>query len=215
MKPVFITLCLAAIAGAGIIDRIAITIGHEVITELQLDEELRVTAFLNHHPIVRDGNTRRAAADRLIQQLIVRREMEVSRYPLPDAKDISAYFDQVRGDYEDAAQFGKALEAYSLSDEILRDHLALQLTTLRFIEYRFQPEVDITDAEVRSAYEREVATWKTAHSGAAPSFEAARDWIRSSLREERIDSALDAWLQARRRREHIVYTDTSLEETTR
>jgi hypothetical protein len=211
MRPASIVLCLAVAASAGIVDRIAITVGRDVITELQLDEELRVTAFLNHRPIARDNSARHAAADRLIQQLIVRREMEVSRYPLPDAEDVTKYFDQIRGGFAEAVQFEQALAAYSLTDEILRDHLALQLTTLRFIEFRFQPEVNVTDAEIRSAYLREVANWKAEHSGAvAPSFDASRESIRKALAEERIDRALDAWLQARLRREHIVYMDTSV-----
>ncbi len=41
-------LCLLLTAQAEIIDRIAVTVGNQVITELQIDEELRVTALLNH-----------------------------------------------------------------------------------------------------------------------------------------------------------------------
>ncbi len=211
MHRLLIILCLALAASAEVVDRLAVTVGREAITELQLDEELRVTAFLNRQPIVRDLNTRRAAADRLVQQLIVRREMEVSRYPLPDDEDVSKYFEQIRSGFGSAAQFSEALATYGLTESTLRDHLALQLTTLRFIEYRFQPEVDISESEIQSAYEREIANWKADHSGPAPGLEALRESIRNKLVEERIDRALDAWLKERRRRVHIVYVDASLE----
>jgi hypothetical protein len=207
----FIILCLGLAASAEVVDHLAITVGREAITELQLDEELRVTAFLNRQPIVRDVTTRRAAADRLIQQLLVRREMEVSRYPLPEEQDVNKYLEQIRGAFGSAAQFEETLASYRLTKVILRDHLALQLTSLRFIEYRFQPEVDVSEAEIRAAYEREIAEWNTAHSGAAPSLEASRESIRKSLVEERIDRALEAWLQERRRRARVVYVDASLE----
>jgi hypothetical protein len=211
VRRLLIILCFALAASAEIVDRLAITVGQEAITELQLDEELRVTAFLNRQPIVRDLNTRRAAADRLVQQLIVRREMEVSHYPLPDEEDVNKYFAQIRSGFGSAAQFGGALVTYGLTESTLKDHLALQLTTLRFIEYRFQPEVDISETEIRTAYEREIANWSADHSGPPPSLEASRESIRNRLVEERIDRALDAWLQERRRRVHIVHVDASLE----
>ena len=65
--------------------------GRQVITELQLDEEIRVTDFLNKEPIIRDTTARRAAADRLVQQLLIRREMDVSRYPLPTDAEVDKF----------------------------------------------------------------------------------------------------------------------------
>ncbi len=211
MRAVLLIVGLAVVASGAVVDRVAITVGREVITELQLDEELRVTAFLNHQPVVRDLITRRAAAGRLIEQLLIRRDLEVSRYPMPGEEDVNRYLEQIRSGFGDATQFDRALTEYGLSEDVLREHLALQLTTLRFIEFRFQPEIDVSDAEIRAAYEREISNWKVTHSGAAPGFEASRDSIRKALTEERIDRALDAWLQERRRRGHIVYIDASLE----
>jgi hypothetical protein len=206
-----IVLCLALTASAEIIDRLAITVDREAITELQLDEELRVTAFLNRKPIIRDLNTRRAAAGRLLEQLIVAREMEVSRYPPPDRQDLNKYFDQIRGEFRDSAEFGQALASYALTEGVLRDHLALQLTSLRFIEFRFQPAIEVSDAEIQAAFKREIATWNAAGSGAPSTLPPSRESIRKALVEERIDRALDTWLQERRRRAHIVYVDASLQ----
>ncbi|MGI8960048.1 MAG: hypothetical protein ACR2IV_09865 [Bryobacteraceae bacterium] len=196
---------------AEVVDRLAITVGREAITELELDEELRVAAFLNRQPAVRDLDTRRAAADRLVEQLLVRHEMEVSRYPLPGEEDLNSYFDQIRGQLSGSEEFDQALGKYGLNERTLRDHLALQLTTLRFIEFRFQPEIDISETEIRTSYEREFATWRKAHSGAPPNLEASRESIRRALTEERIDRALEVWLQERRKRVHIVYVDASLQ----
>ena len=211
MRHLLILSCLAMALSAEVVDRLAIAVGREAVTELQLDEEIRVAAFLNRQSIVRDLDTRRAAADRLVQQLLVRREMEVSRYPLPSGEDVNQYFEQIRGGFGNAAEFDRTLATYGLTRGTLRDHLTLQLTTLRFIEFRFQPEIDISEAEIRTSYEHELATWKPGHTGAPPSLEASRDSIRKALTEEKIDRALDAWLQERRRRVHIVYADGSLQ----
>jgi hypothetical protein len=206
-----IVLCLALAASAEIIDRLAITVAREAVTELQLDEELRVTAFLNRKPIIRDLNTRRAAAGRLLEQLIVKREMEVNRYPPPEEQDLNKYFDQIRGEFRDLAEFAQALATYGLTESALRDHLALQLTTLRFIEFRFKPEIDVSDAEIQAAFKGETATSNAAHSGTRSNLGPSRESIRRALVEERIDRALETWLQERRRRAHIVYVDSSLQ----
>jgi hypothetical protein len=206
-----IVFCLALAVSGEVVDRLAIAVGREAITELQLDEEIRVAAFLNRQPVVRDLDTRRAAADRLVQQLLVRREMEVSRYPLPGEEDVNKYFDQIRAEFGSAAEFDQALTTYELTRSTLRDHLALQLTALRFIEFRFQPEINIPEAEIQTSYERELATCAPAHSGAPPSLDASRESIRKALTEKRIDRALDAWLEERRKRVHIVYIDASLQ----
>ena len=87
--------CLLLAPGLGplcadIIDRIAITVGNQVITESQIDEELRITAFLNRDKLDVSDDARKQAANRLIDQALVKREMELSHYPFPQAVDAGA-----------------------------------------------------------------------------------------------------------------------------
>jgi hypothetical protein len=202
--------CLALLARAEIIDRLAITVGHQVITELQLDEELRVTALLNGKPVDRSPSARRAAANRLIEQLLVEREMELSRYPLPDAKDVDTYLQKVEEQLGGAWQFEQLLSRYDLSEDTLKAHLALQLTTLRFVEYRFKPEVAVSDADINAYYQREISDWSAQHTGLPPGLAQVKESIRQRLTEERTDQALDAWLNEARRQARIVYVDATL-----
>jgi len=82
------TLCalLVAVAAwqasAEIIDRIAITVGSQVITVSQIDEEIRITAFLNREKLDITADAKKQAATRLIEQALVKREMDLSHYPL-------------------------------------------------------------------------------------------------------------------------------------
>lgn len=197
---------------AEIVDRIAITVGQQVITELQLDEELRVTAFLNRQPVARDPDARRAAADRLVEQLLVKREMDLSHYPLPDAADVSDYLEKIRAAFGTDPQWNHELAVNNLSENTLRDHLALQLTTLRFIELRFRPDIGVSDADVGNYYERQMAAWKANHPGAAPpTLAASRESIYKILIEARTDQVLNAWLEESRKQLNIVYLDKSLQ----
>lgn len=200
MKVLCIIACLALPLGAVIVDRLAVVVGQQTITQLQLDEEIRVTGLLNKRPVARDVETRRAAADRLVEQLLIRREMEQSRYPLPDEQEVNQYVEQIRVQNGGRAGLAKALATYELRESTLRQHLESQLVTLRFIEYRFRPDATVPDEETEAAYRRQGNDKK-----------ASRESVRDALTEERTDAALNSWLAESRRRVNIVYLDKSLQ----
>ncbi len=84
--PVFLVSLHQSFCSAEIIDRIVITVGNQVITQSQVDDEIRVTAFLNHEKVDLSAAARKQAASRLIEQALIKREMDLSRYPLPGAE---------------------------------------------------------------------------------------------------------------------------------
>jgi parvulin-like peptidyl-prolyl isomerase len=206
LKILFLAACLLFPLEAGIVDRLAVIVGQQTITQLQLDEEIRVTALLNHGPIARDAETRRGAADRLVEQLLIRREMEQSRYPLPDEQDVNQYVQQIRRQNGGSAGLAKALATYELSESTLRQHLEAQLVALHFVEYRFRPDAAVSDEDIETAYRRRAEESKT-----KATLEASREPIRAELTEERTDAALSAWLAESRRQVNIVFLDKSLQ----
>jgi hypothetical protein len=211
MRALWLIVCLIVPLHGEVVDRLAITVGQQVITQLQLDEELRVTALMNRQPVKRTLEERRAAADRLVEQLLIKREMELSRYPLPGDQDVAKYLQQVREQIGGPGELDKALHSYNVEENTLRQHLELQLTALRFVEYRFRPDTSVSDTEVEAAYRREIANWKAAHSGDPPTLDASRERIRSALLDERTDTALNTWLAESRKQVNIVYLDKTLE----
>jgi hypothetical protein len=205
MKWLFLLLLVIGYSNAEILDRVAIAVGYETITELQLDEELRVTALLNHKSVVRDAEARRDAADRLIQQFLIEREMQVSRYPLPDPKEVERYVDQVANTFGDKASLERSLTQYQLSYNTLVHHLLMQLATLRFIENRFRPEVTVSDTEVDAFLKAEQRPGNTQSS---PN---NREQVREQLMEKQTDETLAVWLEEARKRFNIIYLDKSLQ----
>jgi hypothetical protein len=199
LKTLVIAMCLACSLGAEIVDRLAVAVGQQTITQLQLDEEIRVTALLNRRPVARDEETRRAAADRLVEQLLIRREMEQSRYPLPSEQDLNVYLEQIRTQNGGETGLAKALVRYQLTESTLRRHLESQLVTLRFIEYLVLPDAAVSDEEIEAAYKGEAGK------------NGSRESIRTALTEARTDAALNAWLAESRRQVNIVYLDKSLQ----
>ncbi len=200
--------CLAL---AVMLDRIVVSVGLDAITESQLKEEMAVTAFLNHEPVQNTPEQRRAAAHRLVQQTLVARDMELAHFPKAEPAQVDAAMKRIEAAYGDNARFNAELRRYGIDAGTLRAHVENQLTTLRFIEYRFRPERTISEEELQSAYDRRTANWGRDHPGVGkPSFHDTRDALRSELMDQRTDEALDNWLNQTASQVRIVYLDPSL-----
>lgn len=207
-------LLLSVLAGcmpvpAEIIDRIAISVGNQVITERQIDEEIRLTAFLNHEPLDLSQAQRKKAGARLIEQALVRRDMEFSRYPLPEPTEAEKSLRQVKAGYVSEAEYGRAFRDYGIDGDGLTRRLLWQLTLLRFVDYRFRPGIQIPDPDVKAYYEHEIEKWKK-ESGQVPPLEEVRGNIEEILTEQRIDQALDRWMNETREQVSVRYLDEAL-----
>ena len=202
--------CLVLLS-ADIIDRIAISVGNQVITESQIDEEVRVTQFLNGEQLDLSAGERKKAASRLIEQAFVKREMELSRYPLPPLSDADKQLEMLKAGYPSEAQFQDALRTYGIAEDALRRHLAWQLTLLRFVEFRFRPGIQVQDSDVQEYYKQQVAKWQKEGTKSIPSFEEARGQIEEILTQQRVDEAMDRWLSEVRMQVSVRYRDETLQ----
>ena len=195
---------------AEIIDRIAISVGNQVITESQIDQDIRLTAFLNRASLNLDPAEKKEAARRLVEQALIRREMELSRYPLPTMSDADESMKTIRSRYSSENDFRAALDSYGIDEALLKRRLWWQLTFLRFIEYRFRPGIQVSDADIQRYYQQELERRKGAGGAPAPSLDEMRSSIEQTLTEERIDQDLDRWLADARTQVPIRYHDEAL-----
>jgi hypothetical protein len=186
-------LLLATPTAAEIIDRIAVTIDKHVITESEILRQVRITAFINGEKPVFSSENKRRTADRLVEQTLIRREIETSRYPTEAASKAQKLHEQLRKRYPSDLQYRKALAEYEITAEDVEEALEWQATLLEFIEVRFRPGVQIPENELKDYFATEVVA-----KGEKISFEEAREQIESILTQQRVDNALDRWLgQAR------------------
>jgi hypothetical protein len=194
-----------------IIDRIAISVGNLVITESQIDQEIRLTAFLNQEKLNLDKLKRKKAAGRLIEQTLVRREMEFSHYPLPQLSDAAKSLDTLNTRYKTQAEYQQALDSYGITEESLKRRLWWQEIFLRFIDYRFRPGIQIPDADVKAYYQQRLDKWKQEGLQPIPNLEDVRASIEQTLTEQRIDQAMDRWLTETRTQVAIRFHDEALQ----
>jgi hypothetical protein len=80
----------------------------------------------------------------------------------------------------------------------LRRLLRRQLTILRYVEFRFRPQLRITDEQVRKAWETEDVGRP---SGVA--LEDAQDAIRARLERRALDERVEAWIAELRARADV------------
>ncbi|MBS1856769.1 MAG: hypothetical protein JST11_15480 [Acidobacteria bacterium] len=184
-------LGLAAFAGrAEIIDRIAVSVGNRVITESDLNRQIRVVALQNGVKPDFSPANRRATADKMIEQKLIERELENSRYPLPSAAELAPILDDFKKThYPDDAAYRKALADYGITERDLLEVLAWERTLLRFIELRFESSVLVTDQEVAAL----------ARQNRLSTADAERSLISS-----RADQQVEQWLKDARRRTTII-----------
>ncbi len=181
-----------------LIDRIAAVVGNTAITESEVMREIRITAFLNGEKPDFSGASKRKTADRLVEQKLMKKEMEVGRYPEPSASEVDRMVAEAkkRGD----------LKSYGISEEDLRVRLLRQLTSLRFIESRFRPGIRISEEDIREEFEtRIVPALDKSRSRQEVDLEDYREQIEQKLAEERVDRDLDAWLKEARSRTKIEF----------
>ena len=195
------------IGRAEIIDSIAANIGQQAITDQQVIEQARLTAVLEGTPVDLSVDNKRKVLDRMIDQALVRKEVEFTKFPSATAKETEPLLKQVKDRYPTDDAFERAVNAAGISEDALRRYLVWQVTFLRFVEYRFQPSVQITDTEIRQEYARQTSGWTDKHGTPPPSLDQMQPELQRSVRQRLTDSALDRWLGEVRTQFDILYHD--------
>lgn len=211
--PVVLFSLLAATARAAIIDRIAVTLDNQVITASEIILEIRITAFLNGDALDFSPEARRKAANRLIEQKLIRKEMQVGRYTSPTPEEVEPMLKQIQTQrFPSAGEYHEALAKYGVSEEQLKSHLLWQLTLLRFIEIRFRPAVEVTDAQIQAYFNQNVAELqKRAGTSRNLTLDDVRAQIRDILTEQGADKQLDEWLAEARKRTRIEFHEEAFQ----
>ena len=202
---VVLLLAAALAARAAILDRIAVSVGNQVITESDVIQELRIDAFLDKQPVDLSGAQKRKAAARLVDQTLILREASFRRVPLPSAEDAARLLEQVKRQYPAEADYRAALERYRIGEPDLLNHLLSGLGAMRFTDLRFRPEVEISPQDVREYYDR----LAQADPSRVSTFEASRDEIEKLLTDQRVAQALDRWLETQRNQTEILYREAA------
>jgi len=206
MRHALLYLVSMSIAGAAVIDQLAVSVGNQAITESQITDEIQLAALLNRADPDSSLAARRAAAKRLIEQALVRREMSFGSYPAVPPGDVNEALANAEKAAGGAATLEQTLKRYDLTKNELRDYLMWQLQLLRFIDLRFRPAVQVTNEDIEKYYQQNFAN----AAGKAPDLGDVRSQIEQKLSGERVDEQLDRWINQSRARTVVRFEDTEL-----
>ncbi len=205
MRWQFLILAASLIVHSEVVDRIAVSVGKEVITESQIEEEIRVAAFLNHEQAKVNPDEKRKAAERLLEQTLLKRDMEFSHYPVSDLSEGLKQLQPIKDAYPTEAEFQIDLQRHGITEDQLRRHLWWQLTLLSYIDFRFRPSVQVPESEVKQYYEKKVTEWQLQGLVQIPALQDSRADIEKILGQQMVDQAVDRWLGDTRTQIEIIY----------
>jgi hypothetical protein len=203
-------LGLVAVAVCGhaeIVDRVAASVGSEVIAESQVSDQLRVSAFIDGATPDFSPENKRKVLDQLIDQALVRREIEFTRFPKPAATEVEPLLKQLKDRFPDENAWRDALNKSGITEPRVLAQLTWQVMLLRFIEYRFQPSVQVTNAELRQEYRRQAGAWRQKNTTEPPPLREMQPELEKIVRQRLVDSALDRWLGEVRTQNAILYRE--------
>jgi len=188
------TLLMFTLAYGEVLDRLALSVGGEIITEQQVLLHLSIAALLNGESVKETPSVKRQTAQKLIELSLIRIEMQNNRYPLPTEVQVQAALAAIKKQRfnGDEKTYLLALEKQKVNEAELKDSLKWQLATLSFIEFRFRPGVQIPEEEIRDYFQFDYP--KEFAGRNKQTYNQARPEILELLTQQRIDNLLDRWL---------------------
>lgn len=179
-----VLLLLATTGRAGVVERIlAVVDGRPVLlSEVAVFERVR-------------GETQRQALEGLIDEQLMYRE--AARLPQASltAEEEQRAFASLRAQLPSAS---------ADEEEQLRRLSRRQAAILKYVGFRFRPQVRVSEEAVRAAYEAE-------GRGEEGSFEEAAPAIRARLAEEDLSRRIEGWVKELRKVAEIRYNTVSPE----
>ena len=195
-----------------IIDRIAVVVNNQIVKDSDIDRDIRLVSFMNGQKIVADAATRKEAANRLIDQQFIRREITTGEYPRPNTSAVDQMLAQTKSSrFASDQQFDAALKSYGITQPKLKRYLQWQLTVLDFIDARFRPAVLVTDDDIQKYYDAHLAELTQEHPNQPHTLAALKDEIEEALVGERVNQQFYAWLAQRRKTGNIEFHEAGLQ----
>jgi len=193
---------LAAPAGE-ILDRIVATVNGHIILQSDWEDELRYEAFLGGKPLVQlTPADRQAALDRLVDQELLKEQIRLSgSSSAPSPADIATEIAKLRKqslEGGDDQAWTEMLARFGLTPDDLQRRVASQIAITRLIDDRLRPTIQVDSDSIAAYYQQTFLPQLKQSGGAELSLADATPQIRQLLTEQKLNQALNDWVQALR-----------------
>jgi parvulin-like peptidyl-prolyl isomerase len=184
-------------AAAEVLDRVAVSAGQQVVTLSAILRQLRLETLASGEPVQDTGENRRRAASRLIDQAIVLRELELSRYTPPSMAEAEAAIERyLKQSGRTRARLLDEVAKLGFSEDDFKREMQWRVSVSRFIDYRFAAGVQVADEEVEKYYRDEyTAQYRKLNPGApVPPLDEVRDSALRIVTTRKTNAAMEQWL---------------------
>ena len=209
-----IVIAVLPLRAGEVLDKLVATVNGHAILQSDWNEDLRYESFMSgRRQNELTSEDRRAAFERLIDQELLREQVSSSDFkPASDeqiAKQVEELKKQYPGEHNGRA-WSEALATAGLTEEGVSTHVAAELNSLRQVDARFRPSIQIDAAAIQGYYQTVLSP--KLPPGQRISLQEATPKIREILIQKRIDELLASWLDTLRSqaRIRIMGADTSV-----
>jgi hypothetical protein len=147
----------------------------------------------------------RRMLDVVIEQRLV--AQEAARVPTAEVTqdDIGKKRGELIAGFPSENAFRQRVESVGLTPERIDELLRQRILIDRFIEFRFQSFVFVSQQEIERYYKEELVPKVQKAGQVPPTLEQVRDTITEILKQEKIGQELDRYLTTARQRADVVY----------
>ena len=187
-----LVLLVPLAARATIIDRIAATVDHDVITTSAIDQIIRLRLYQRNNG-EDDAAFRRRVLDALIAQAL--RYRDAVRFGAEDlpADQIEARYREVVARFTSPEEFQKTLVESELTVDEVRALIKRQLQVDAYVEERFSPLIFVALEEIETYYRDVWVPQRRDRGLPVQPLGEVRESIRDLLKADRLQKELDLW----------------------
>jgi small-conductance mechanosensitive channel len=195
------------LAAGEVIDRIVATVNGHIILESEVDEALCYQAFADDRPLAAfSAEQRKAALDRLIDQELIREEVQKSGLQAASPAEVEARIAEIRklhAEVSDQASWLAALHRYDLTADELRERVTADLNSWKAIDARLRPSVAVDSRSIQRYYQENLLP--ELHKKGAPEvpLTLVAPKIKEILAQQQMNDLLVNWLKSLRTESNI------------
>lgn len=215
---VLLVAVLAAPGLAGeIVDRVVATVNGHSILQSDWEEEITLEAFLNARAADSFSSAEgKAALDRLIDQELLREQLQPSQPAPPDK--VAVRLAEVRKLHPEAASdegWHAALKQAGLTQAILEKRLGDEIQLMQGVEARLRPSIQIDQRAIENYYHDDLLPELKKNGGHEVALAEVFGRIKDLLAEQRLNQLLTGWLASLRSGSRIQTLETEPGEQSR
>ncbi len=145
--------------------------------------------------------------DRMIDRQLVHEQMRSVREVATTSQSVERRMKQLRESLgksaETDAAWQKVLADAGMTEEELRAHFADEVQTMRFLEARLRPQIQVDAAAIETYYREKLLPATQKSDEKEPSLAEVSPRIREILIEQKLDDSLTQWLKSLREQSSI------------